>query len=430
MRDLFVTLVVFGTLPFIFKRPYIGILLWGWLGYMNPHKLSWGFAHDFPFAKIVALVILVALFFSKEPKKIPWTIELRILFIFIVWMFITTINSMFADLAWVQWSKVWKIQLMTFVTIILMQDKWRVQAMVWVIALSLGFYGFKGGIFTIMTGGSYAVYGPSGTFIYGNNEIGLALIMTIPLLRYLQISTEGGILRQGLAVTMWLCIVAVIGTQSRGALVGIAVMGMLLILKSRKKFFMILLMIIIVPVLLSFMPDTWHDRMGTIKTYEQDGSAMGRINAWWMAFNLAKDNIMGGGFECFQTASFYIYAPIRKDLHDAHSIYFEVMAEHGFVGLTLFLLIGLMTLRTCGQVIKEAKMFEETLWMSDLAAMVQVSIVGYAASGAFLGLAYFDLYYHLIAIVAILKALLIKHQQNLLLPDEDNLSSKKSFAGN
>ena len=65
MRDIFVTLIVFGTLPFIFKRPYIGILLWGWLAYMNPHKLSWGFAHEFPFSKIVALVILVALLFGS-----------------------------------------------------------------------------------------------------------------------------------------------------------------------------------------------------------------------------------------------------------------------------------------------------------------------------------------------------------------------------
>ena len=123
---------------------------------------------------------------GKEPKKMVWTIETRILVVFIIWMFITTQLAMYPHLAAVQWSKVWKIQLMTFVTIMLMQDKWRVQAMVWVIALSLGFYGFKGGIFTILTGGGDAVYGPSGTFIYGNNEIGLALIMTIPLIKYFQ----------------------------------------------------------------------------------------------------------------------------------------------------------------------------------------------------------------------------------------------------
>ncbi len=410
MRDLFVTLVVFGTLPYVLKRPQIGILLWGWLAYMNPHKLSWGFAHDFPFSQFTAIFILLALFFSKEPKKIPWSIELRVLMVFIIWMFITTLNAHYQELAWAQWNKVWKIQLMTFVTIIVMQDKWRVQAMVWVIALSLGFYGFKGGIFTVMTGGSYAVYGPSGTFIYGNNEIGLALIMTIPLIRYLHLTTEHPLFRLGLLVTMWLTVIAVIGTQSRGALVGIACMGFFLVLKSRNRVPMILLMLILVPIIIGFMPDTWHDRMGTIQTYEQDGSAMGRINAWWMAFNLARENMLGWGFECFQYFTFLRYAPQPENVHDAHSVYFEVLGEHGFIGLALFLLLGFVTLKSCGKIIKEAKQAIETRWMSDLAAMLQVSLLGYAASGAFLGLAYFDLYYHLVALVVILKALLAKHR--------------------
>jgi probable O-glycosylation ligase (exosortase A-associated) len=177
------------------------------------------------------------------------------------------------------------------------------------------------------------------------------------------------------------------------------------------------------------MPESWQNRMGTIQTYEQDGSAMGRINAWWMAFNLAKDNLFGGGFECFQRYTFYLYAPVPNDLHDAHSVYFEVLGEHGFIGITLFLLLGLVTLNSARKIIKEAKKSEETLWMSDLAAMLQVSLIGYAASGAFLGLAYFDLYYHLIAIVVILKALLVKSTRNgLPAASKEKLSNRSHFS--
>ena len=39
MRDIAVTAVVFGLLPFILWRPHIGILVWTWLGLMNPHRL-------------------------------------------------------------------------------------------------------------------------------------------------------------------------------------------------------------------------------------------------------------------------------------------------------------------------------------------------------------------------------------------------------
>ena len=406
MRDLFVVLVVFGTIPFIFKRPYIGILLWSWLGYMNPHKLAWGFAHDFPFAQIVALVILFSLLLTKTEKRIPATRETVVLGVFIVWMFVTTIFSLYQDLAWAQWDKVWKIQLMTFVTIIVMCEKKYIHAMVWVIALSLGFYGFKGGIFTILTGGAYAVYGPSGTFIYGNNEIGLALIMTIPLIRYLQLNSTNFFVKKGLMVTLLLCVVSVIGTQSRGALVGLAAMGFVLLLKSRNKLPLLLSFLVLVPVMISFMPDTWHSRMATINDGEVDASVMGRFNAWWMAFNLAKSEVFGGGFEAFQRPTFWFYAPNPHDVHDAHSIYFEVLGEHGFIGLFLFLLLGLFTLLSCSILIKQCKNIEGFQWMRDLMAMLQVCLIGYAASGAFLGLAYFDLYYNMIAIVIICRKLL------------------------
>ena len=72
----------------------------------------------------------------------------------------------------------------------LINSPYRLKALVWVIALSLGFYGVKGGIFTATTGGGYQVRGPEGSFISGNNEIGLALAMTAPLLYFLSRQTD------------------------------------------------------------------------------------------------------------------------------------------------------------------------------------------------------------------------------------------------
>ncbi len=403
LRDIFVTVVVFVSLPFILRRPEIGILMWAWLGYMNPHKLSWGFAHDFPFAQLVALTTMVALVISREPKKIPWTKETTILLLFTFWMFLTTTRSMYPDLAWYQWDKVWKIILMTFVSMMIMIDKKRIQAWVWAIALSLGFYGFKGGVFTILSGGAYAVYGPEGTFIGGNNEIGLALIMVIPLLRYCQLISRNFWIKRLLMGGMVLCLIAVVGTQSRGAFLGVLAMGVFLIRNSRHKWALLLFMIITLPAIYFFMPHSWHQRMSTIQTYEEDKSAMGRINAWMMAINLAKDRVMGGGYDCFQAPTYGIYAPNPNDVHDAHSIYFEVLGEHGFIGLGLFLAIGYSGWRSCRWIMRKTKSREDLKWIYDLASMLQVSLVGYAASGAFLGLAYFDFYYNLIALIVLAK---------------------------
>jgi probable O-glycosylation ligase (exosortase A-associated) len=411
MRDLFVTAVVFGSVPFILRWPYVGILMWCWLGFMNPHRLTWGFAYTMPFALIVAIATLVGLLFSREEKKIPWTRETILLAIFVVWMTITTLFATYPLFAWPQWDKVMKIQLMIFVTLILMQSKLRINLLVWVVTLSLAFYGIKGGIFTILRGGVYHVKGPPGSFIGDNNEIGLALIMTVPLLRYLSLTAPNFLLRQAMLVFMILTAIAAIGSLSRGALLGLLAMGTFLWLKSRKKIATGLLAAFAAVVIVQTMPPQWYVRMQTIKTFEQSDSALGRINAWKMAFNLAQDKPLGGGFETFRPPSFAAYAPEPWRVHDAHSIYFEILGEHGFVGLALFLGLGFFTWRTASSIIRRARRNPENAWAADLAAMVQVSLVGYGSAGAFLGLAYFDLYYTLIAIVVLTHQLLLRQER-------------------
>ncbi len=89
-----------------------------------------------------------------------------------------------------------------------------------------------------------------------------------------------------------------------------------------------------------------------------------------------------------------------------HSIYFEVLGEHGWVGLVLFgTLLGLTWLK-CSTVIRQSNKQPDKLWARDLAAMIQVSLVGYMSAGAFLGLAYFDYVYHLVAVVVVVHFLI------------------------
>lgn len=383
--------------------------MWSWLAYMNAHRACWGFARSMPFSLVVALCLLISLLTSKEDKRIPWTAETTMLVIFILWMLLTTIFALNPDGAWEQWSKVWKIQLITFITMMIIKDPQRIYLLVATIAMSLGFYGVKGGIFTILTAGSYRVWGPDGTMIGGNNEIGLALIMTIPLIRYLQMHSKPVWFRNGCFWAMILCVVAVFGTQSRGALLGIVAMGTFLIMKGKNRFAYAILALFCGITLLAFMPESWHERMGTIKNYEQDGSAMGRINAWGFAINLATSRLLGGGFETFTPFLFKIYAPNPDDYHDAHSIYFEILGEHGFIGLAIFLTLAILTWRRATLTAKEADRYPEMKPLADLMRMIQVSLVGYAVSGAFLGMAYFDLYYALISIVVMSNYVVRKH---------------------
>jgi len=429
MRDILITVIILSAVPFILAKTHIGILVWTWLSLMNPHRLAFGFAYSFPFAAVVSGAILISLILSREPKRIPLNTVTVLLALFILWMNITTIFAISHDLALMEWSRTMKILLMVLISMVVMQKRERIHAFTWSIVLSLGFYGLKGGVFALLSGGTYRVWGPAGSFIEDNNALALAIIMTMPLMRYLQLHTENKWIRRGLVVLMVASFLSAIASYSRGALLALAAMGLVFWFKSQKKLLVGLSVVSIALPLLMFMPEQWMSRMNTIETYHQDASAMGRINAWWFAYNVAKDRFLGGGFGTSNPSLFRIYAPDPQDFHAAHSIYFEILGEHGFVGLGLFLAVMVFAWRTGTRIIKIAKNQPELKWAESLAAMSQVSLIAYAVGGAFLSLAYFDLYYNLVALMVLteqvikLKIIESTHpQENLLRKRSKNLT--------
>lgn len=402
MRDLIITLIVFGAIPFILARPHIGIMVWSWLGYMNPHRLAWGFAYNFPFVQVSAICTLISLFLNKEPKRFPWTTTTSLWVIWVGWMAFTTLFAQVPESAMGELERSMKIQLMILVTYLVIRNRYQLNMLVWTIVVSLGFFGTKGGAFTLATGGSYTVWGPPGSFIEGNNELALALLMIVPLMRYLQLEVKNKWIQRGMITVQVLTMFSIVGSYSRGAFLGASAMGFMLWLKSRNKLLIGAGIILCVTLVANFMPQQWFDRMNTIETYDEDASAMGRINAWWFAYNLAKAHpIVGGGYQAFTPDLFLEYAPIPNDFHDAHSIYFEVLGEQGFIGLLIFLALHISVFLTGSWILRNTKHIESLRWANSLAAMLQVSLVGYAVGGAFLGLAYFDLPYHLISLMVI-----------------------------
>lgn len=426
LRDLAITLIVFGLLPSIITRPHIGVLTWAWLSYMNPHRLAWGFARTMPFAQVVAIVTLISFFISKEPKRIPLTGLTAVWFVFLVWMVVTTLFAIYPEEAQLQLLKVMKIQCITFLTIMAMASKERLNKMVWVIVLSIGFYGIKGGIFTLLRGGTNRVWGPPGGFIEENNALALALLMILPLMYYLFIQAEKIWVRIGILVAMVLCGFSVLGSFSRGAFIGGGCVALYFWIKSKNRTVIGLALILLIPLGLDFMPGDWHERMDSITNYKKDTSAMGRLNAWRYCINVASDRIVGAGFESWTDASFAYYAPMPEDVDPdimaayggkaAHSIYFGILGDHGWIGLALFLVIALLAWRTGGRVIRLSRGHPKLHWLADLNRMIHVSMIAFSSGGAFLSLAYFDLYWNLIAIQLISMMLVQKHLDEIDAP--------------
>ncbi len=402
MRDIVVTLMVLVGWLYTVNKPYIGILLWSWLSYMNPHRLTYGFAFDMPFAQITALVLLGAMLFSKQVNKPPINSITIIWLLFIVLMGVTTVFAFFIDAALLQYIRVLKIQLVVFITMMLITDQKKIDQLLLVIVLSIGYFSVKGGVFTILTGGGARVWGPTDSFIEGNNELGVATLMIIPFMTYFYKFSEGFWLKKGILVALILSFIGALGTQSRGALLATLAVLMFFWIKSEKKILIGSVMLVLSSLILAFMPDSWYQRMDTIQNYGEDASAMGRINAWEYAFNVANENIFGMGFDSWSPITFALYAPNPNDVHAAHSIYFSVLADHGWFGLVLFITIFYLAWRKLNSFVNKTNSNEEFVKINFLAKMLQIGFIAYFVGGAFLSLAYFDLPWHFVSFVILL----------------------------
>jgi len=369
---------------------------------MNPHRLAYGFAYDMPFAQIIAIVLFASLFFSKEKMSLPehWIIPIWVFFI--IWMGITTFFAYFPDAAWIQYKKIIKIQVITFLMLLLINNMEKMRYLIWTIVISIGFYSVKGGIYTILTGGGGRVWGPPGSFIEDNNALAVAILMVIPLMVFLYQTSEKNWIRKGLLVSIVISLFTVLGSQSRGALIAIITVGLFYWKESKGKLVSGILIIFFSGVLLAFMPESWYKRMETIETYQEDGSAMGRLNAWEYAVHVANDNFTGVGLDAWSRQTFYIYAPNPNDVHAAHSIYFSVLADHGWFGLLLFLLIMWGAWNSLSVVIKAGRGSVAQKDIILLAKMVKVSFIAYLVGGAFLSLSYFDLPWNLVAVAILI----------------------------
>ena len=434
IRDIVVISIILLAAPITLFSPYFGVLMWSWIAYFNPHRYTWGAALYFleP-ALIIAIPTLIGTPFAERNSRI-FTRETVVLAGLWFWMAFTTLYISFVpdfaghvNTADLHLKQVSKILLMTFVTILLVTSKRKLRGLILVILASFGFRALLAAIFFFRTGGQYQIFGPPGTFLEDNNDFGLALNMTIPMFFFMARVEPKIWMRTGLRVLMVCAIICVIGTYSRGGMVGLAVVTLAIVAKSRQKVIGSVLVAIAVLCTVMFSTTGWKTRMTEFMQGNLDASAIARIVAWEGAMNLVKAYpITGGGFDVFtDEAVFPQYAPAGARgalygqggrLHSSHSIYFGMLGEHGFVGLGLFLTLLGSSYASLQGLRRQAKTRSNLEWAVPYTHMFQVALLAYMASGATLGRMYFDFFYQVIACVIIL-GILAKRDLELAMPE-------------
>lgn len=391
MRALVVLSAVAGLLLLAVAHTQVGLYAWAWLTLMQPHQETWGLG-GYRLNLVIAVATIVLWLVSKEPKKLPPGPTTALIVAFVAWMVLVQILSLRPSYSWGFFDRFIRVMIFILLCLVLLNTKARIHAMIWVFCIAIGYYGIKGGMFTIVSGGSHRVFGPPSTVISDNNHLGGALVFLLPLLNYLRLQTEARWIRIGLLLTMAPIIFGVLGTHSRGAFVALAVVALPLWWRSRNRLGLAVALVPVTILALSFMPESWYARMDTIEQAGEDASFQGRVDAWVIATKIALSNpLTGAGFRVpYLQEVADIYLSEYRRARAAHSIYFEILGSMGFVGLGLFLAIIALAFGNARWIRRHTASQPQARWAYDLATMAQVSLIGFCVAGASLSLEFWE----------------------------------------
>ncbi len=422
MRDVAFLAAWLALLPLALRHAHVGVMLYAWAAFLSPNDYIYGFMRAVPFSKVVVAATLLAVLFDKRRRRLYLDPTLLLLILLGV---VGTISQLEASAigsearSWDIWLNFVKSLAFCFLLVWVTSTRLRLQSLLFAVCLGLGFDGIDEGLKVLASGGSHRILG-LGT-LGDNNQFALAMLMSVPIQFYLYRSTTHPVVKGALLATACLCVVSVFGTQSRGGFIGLVVLALGLLASSRRKVASLTVLVAACVIVYMLAPDSWFSRIGTIETAGDDLSFMGRVVAWKMSLLIALDHpLLGGGFWAVQNQEVWSTYRLLFDqlafistpepdirAHAAHSIYFEVLGDLGFGGLVLFLGALVSGFANLTAVRKAAKRNESLAWASDLARALQFSLVLYAVSGAALSMAYFELFYLLLAVSSLLRRMVL-----------------------
>jgi probable O-glycosylation ligase (exosortase A-associated) len=401
MRDVVLSAVIIGLLPIGFLHPIIGVYVSAWLTYMVPHRLTWGFAYDVPWVLMTTAALFLGWLISREPHAPPRLKQLYLYYAFILWTLLCYALGPWQEYGADKIDKMWKGAVFLFIAASMFTTIDRIRLFLLVATFSIAFYGVKGSMWSVATGGAFHLHGPADSSIGDRNHLAVAFVMIVPLLWYLFKTETIRALRWAILVALYGSAFGTLATWSRGGAITGAAVVLAAFLRSKRKTSLAIILPLVGVTLVPFIPEAWYLRVESIETYDQDRSALGRLEAWEFALRVAYANpIFGNGAGTFNKLAFELYAP-EYIWRAAHSIYFETVAESGFVGLGLLIIVFISGLATARKLSKLGRRHPEIRNYGLLGDMILLSLIGHVVGGLFLSLASFSLPYELVVIAGL-----------------------------
>jgi putative inorganic carbon (hco3(-)) transporter len=384
------------------RGPFYALLFYLWYAYFRPETWIWvSTLKELNLSFYIGIWVVLSTIWSRK-EKFARTGPVILIAIFLLHGLAGTLLSPFWIFSMPWWRNFAKIAAVTILIVSLVNTQERFRMTIIIIALALGLEGVKQGLFHLVT--NPGTPNLNDVEILGdNNGVAVGMLMLSAMLLALLQSSQSKWQKGAFAVMMLGCVFRALSTFSRGGMLAFVAMTAIYWTRSKHKVRTGLLIGVVAIGLLGALPPEYWKRMDTINAApdERDFSSAGRLFFWGVAVTMANNNpLFGVGHTGFQ---FWYdrYDPsggqygVRRAVH---STWFGILAEQGYVGFGMFVLILALAFRACGRARKLTRGvpgLEETFAM---AGGMQAALVAAVVGGTFLSYHYVEVMWHFVGL--------------------------------
>ena len=350
--------------------------------------------YNFKIPLLLSIGALGALSFHlliSRQLTVFWHPSLTWLFIFWALVIIGIVFSPGRGIAMAEFiNRSWKIIVMTLaVTWIITTPKQlsQMSKAIMVAGLLVGLvalYNASNGI-DLVEGTRVSIGRSFGSMLGDPNDLALVLLFPLAFTVSQLVEKRSSIWIRGFALlTCRILFLSIIETQSRGGLLGaLSVFGYFASKHIRCKT-LVLILTVVAAISLYVVAGIDGRASGGAAEAGIDASAMGRLYAWEAAFKMALDNpLTGVGLDNFYYNYFFYSSHWDGMNHAVHSTWFGVLAETGFIGLIVFIILIVSLIKTSLRSISLLTK-QSDITLSVGANAILSGLIGTIVSGTFL----------------------------------------------
>jgi probable O-glycosylation ligase (exosortase A-associated) len=406
LRSIFVIIAIIVGGSFALTSELYAAAFYLWIAYFRPESWAWsGLFTTLNLSYIAGVALVIRTLLSRTPMRLTWRTSLLLLFLGL--SLLSTVYALDSAHSTTQWQAFAKTIVVSYLLTVVIKTESDLRFIFLVITLSLGFEAGK-------QGWSHLILNPGGMnanpipFLGDNNVVAVGMAMLIPLTSALAATSTVWWWRRGLQLLNIGLIYRGLSTYSRGGFLSLGAVGALWFLRSERKLRTVAAILLCAALLLPALPQEFWSRMSTITAPadERDDSQSGRIHFWQVAVAMANDRpwtgVGHGGYERVYNQYDFSEGRYGRD-RAVHSAWFGALAEIGYPGLVVFVLIVLSSLITCGRVRRMARRGEIPESMGRYGTALESSLLAFMVGGSFVPFQYSEMLWHFFALTIALE---------------------------